>query len=74
MTDDAPPLPGTDPGPGADADGRKRHVTCALCGAPLRDRTSRLWGLGRDCRRKLHLRAAPAPPVTEVDQETLPGL
>lgn len=49
------------------------HVLEVRHGAPLRDRTSRLWGLGRDCRRKLRLRAAPTPATGDVEQDTLPG-
>jgi len=61
-------LPGAEPAPGT------RHVTCRGCGQPLRDRVSRMWGLGPDCRAKYALRTAPAPPAHEVDQEPLPGL
>ncbi|WP_265737481.1 DUF6011 domain-containing protein [Actinacidiphila soli] len=28
-------------------------VRCKVCGAPLTARKARLWGMGRDCRRKL---------------------
>lgn len=45
-----------------------------MCGQPLRDRASRLWGLGPDCRHKLAVRTAPVPPAHEVEQDTLPGL
>jgi hypothetical protein len=51
-----------------------RRVLCRMCGQPLRDRASRLWGLGPDCRHKLAVRTAPTPPGHEVDQEALPGL
>ncbi|MFI7241199.1 DUF6011 domain-containing protein [Streptomyces qinglanensis] len=51
-----------------------RRVLCRMCGQPLRDRASRLWGLGPDCRHKLSLRTAPEPPRREVDQDVLPGL
>ncbi|MGW8375472.1 DUF6011 domain-containing protein [Actinacidiphila sp. SB3-2] len=51
-----------------------RRVLCRMCGQPLRDRASRLWGLGPDCRHKLSLRTAPSPPQHEVDQDTLPGM
>ncbi|MBO8195966.1 hypothetical protein ITI46_30610 [Streptomyces oryzae] len=50
------------------------RVLCRMCGQPLRDRASRLWGLGPDCRHKLAVRTAPTPPQREVDQDTLPGL
>ncbi|MBO8188569.1 hypothetical protein JW592_24310 [Streptomyces sp. DW4-2] len=60
-------LPGSEPVSG-------RRVLCRMCGQPLRDRASRLWGLGPDCRHKLALRTAPAPPSQEVDQDALPGL
>ena len=70
MTDALLPLPAD----GDEPDGRGQRVVCGMCGAPLRDRTSRLWGLGRDCRKKLHLRAAPTPATGDVDQDTLPGL
>ncbi|UNZ22188.1 hypothetical protein HC362_29410 [Streptomyces sp. 891-h] len=60
-------LPGSEPVAG-------RRVLCRMCGQPLRDRASRLWGLGPDCRHKLALRTAPTPPPQEVDQDALPGL
>ncbi|MGW5018712.1 MULTISPECIES: DUF6011 domain-containing protein [Streptomyces] len=62
-----PPLPGSEPREG-------RRVLCRMCGNPLRDRVSRVWGLGPDCRHKLAVRTAPAPPGRPVDQEPLPGL
>ncbi|MFR9675022.1 DUF6011 domain-containing protein [Streptomyces sp. TR06-5] len=74
MTDALLPLPDASAPGEADVDGQGPRVTCGMCGAPLRDRTSRLWGLGRDCRRKLELRAAPAPPRVDVEQDTLPGM
>ncbi|MBU7600854.1 hypothetical protein JGS22_025340 [Streptomyces sp. P38-E01] len=49
-------------------------VPCRMCGQPLRDPMSRRWGLGRDCRRKLRMRLAPAPEQHEVEQDALPGL
>ncbi|MFI0862337.1 DUF6011 domain-containing protein [Streptomyces smyrnaeus] len=64
---EAAPLPGSEPVSG-------RRVLCRMCGQPLRDRASRLWGLGPDCRRKLAVRSAPAPARHEVDQDALPGL
>ncbi|MGP3988197.1 DUF6011 domain-containing protein [Streptomyces sp. 3N207] len=60
-------LPDSEPVPG-------RRVLCRMCGQPLRDRASRLWGLGPDCRHKLAVRSAPTPPRREVDQDALPGL
>ncbi|CAM2964620.1 DUF6011 domain-containing protein [Streptomyces albus] len=60
-------LPGGEATPG-------RRVLCRMCGQPLRDRASRLWGLGPDCRHKLALRTAPPPPVRDVEQDPLPGL
>lgn len=66
--DDPLTLPGSGQAPG------NRHVTCRACGQPLRDRVSRMWGLGPDCRAKYALRTAPAPPAHEVAQDTLPGL
>ena len=60
-------LPGSEPVGG-------RRVLCRMCGQPLRDRASRVWGLGPDCRHKLALRTAPAPPLGEVAQDPLPGL
>jgi hypothetical protein len=60
------PLPGSEPE-------EPPAVRCAMCGQPLHDRASRLWGLGPDCRAKLHLRIAPTPHTGEVDQDTLPG-
>ncbi|WP_326692384.1 MULTISPECIES: DUF6011 domain-containing protein [unclassified Streptomyces] len=51
-----------------------RRVLCRMCGQPLRDRASRIWGLGPDCRHKLAVRTAPAPPAHEVEQDALPGL
>ncbi|GAA2620447.1 DUF6011 domain-containing protein [Streptomyces axinellae] len=63
----APALPDSEPVAG-------RRVLCRMCGQPLRDRASRIWGLGPDCRHKLAVRTAPTPPVTEVEQDTLPGL
>ncbi|NLU70398.1 DUF6011 domain-containing protein [Streptomyces sp. HNM0574] len=61
------PLPGTDPEEG-------RRAVCRMCGQPLRDRTSRMWGLGPDCRTKLAVRIAPRPDGHEVEQDRLPGL
>lgn len=61
------PLPDSHPVEG-------RRVLCRMCGQPLRDRASRMWGLGPDCRHKLALRSAPVPPLHEVDQDTLPGV
>lgn len=46
-------------------------VRCRFCHRPLTDRTSRLWGIGPDCRRGLRL--APAPAEYEVEQDALPG-
>lgn len=60
-------LPGSEPVTG-------RRVLCRMCGQPLRDRASRIWGLGPDCRGKLALRTAPAPPRDEVPQDPLPGM
>ncbi|MBA0050467.1 hypothetical protein E0L36_06015 [Streptomyces sp. AJS327] len=60
------PLPDSVPEP-PDA----RH--CRMCGAVLRDRVSRMWGLGPDCRAKVRLRLAPDPPPNETEQEALPG-
>ncbi|MCK1798016.1 DUF6011 domain-containing protein [Streptomyces sp. XM4193] len=53
---------------------RTAPVPCRMCGQPLRDAMSRRWGLGRDCRRKLRMRLAPAPEQHEVEQDALPGL
>jgi hypothetical protein len=64
---EAEPLPDSRPVEG-------RRVLCRMCGQPLRDRASRLWGLGPDCRHKLALRTAPRPPLHDVDQDMLPGL
>lgn len=71
MTDDALlPLPdGDEPD-----DGRGQRIVCGMCGAELRDRVSRMWGLGRDCRLKAALRVAPVPPRVDVEQDVLPGL
>ncbi|MDJ1135625.1 DUF6011 domain-containing protein [Streptomyces iconiensis] len=61
-------LPGSEPVAG-------RRVLCRMCGQPLRDRASRIWGLGPDCRHKLALRTAPARTgQDEVPQDTLPGI
>ncbi|NSC20405.1 hypothetical protein FM076_03900 [Streptomyces albus subsp. chlorinus] len=70
-------LPGSEPEEGGeDLPGRaaRGRVVCRMCGQPLRDRASRLWGLGPDCRHKLAVRTAPVPPAHEVEQDTLPGL
>lgn len=68
-------LPGSAPAEAAPqdraGDGAPSH--CRMCGHPLRDRVSRMWGLGPDCRTKLRLRLAPVPPDVEIDQDTLPG-
>lgn len=65
------PLPGLDDEP--PVEGRPR-VTCRLCGRPLTDRHGRLYGLGPDCRRKLHVRTVPRPPEHDVKQDALPGM
>ncbi|MCZ4124723.1 DUF6011 domain-containing protein [Streptomyces sp. H39-S7] len=52
--------------------GRPR-VLCRLCGRPLNDPESRLWGLGEGCRNKLDTRSAPRPAANDVEQERLPG-
>lgn len=54
--------------------GRREPVPCRLCGQPLTSSASRRWGIGEDCRRKLRLREAPAPPENPADQDALPGL
>lgn len=69
MNPDAP-LPGLDdPGPV----GGRSVVRCGMCGRPLTDPAARRWGLGEQCRHKLH----PGPAVRtpgrfDVEQEELP--
>ncbi|MGW7291339.1 DUF6011 domain-containing protein [Streptomyces xiamenensis] len=65
---DEPLLPGVDPR------AERSPVFCRLCGRPLTGREARTWGLGPECREKLRLRGAPRPRVSEVDQDTLPGV
>ncbi|UNS95709.1 DUF6011 domain-containing protein [Streptomyces tubbatahanensis] len=73
---EAAPLPGSEPveEPEGTQGNSPRSVLCRMCGQPLRDRASRLWGLGPACRHKLAVRTAPVPPAHEVAQDTLPGL
>lgn len=49
------------------------RVLCRLCGRPLNDPESRLWGLGEGCRNKLDTRSAPRPAAHDVEQDQLPG-
>ncbi|WP_369203333.1 DUF6011 domain-containing protein [Streptomyces sp. PU-14G] len=69
-------LPGSEPveEPGSNPAAGPKNVLCRMCGQPLRDRDSRLWGLGPACRHKLAVRTAPVPPAQEVAQDALPGL
>ncbi|WP_147266718.1 DUF6011 domain-containing protein [Streptomyces diacarni] len=73
---DTAPLPGSEPVEESESTqgNSPKNVVCRMCGQPLRDRASRLWGLGPACRHKLAVRTAPVPPAHEVAQETLPGL
>ncbi|MDK1474296.1 DUF6011 domain-containing protein [Streptomyces sp. 549] len=66
LPDSAPDTAGEDDGPPG--------VQCRLCGRPLHGHDARRWGMGKGCRRKLRLRAAPRPPAFDVEQDTLPGL
>ncbi|WP_016908080.1 DUF6011 domain-containing protein [Streptomyces xiaopingdaonensis] len=65
--DDLPTLPGTAPD-------EPEPLRCRMCGHPLRDRVSRRWGLGPECRRRLRMRLAPVPGPFEPAQDPLPGL
>lgn len=64
---DPAPLPGLEPTEG------RAVVPCRLCGHPLTAREARLWGLGRDCRRKLGLDTAPGIGRFDVEQDGLFG-
>lgn len=70
MPTDPQPLPGLLPDAEPLAVGPRR-VTCRLCGHPLTDRASRRWGVGRDCRRKLHARGIRGPGRFDVEQDGL---
>ena len=66
VTEEQPTLPDSEPV-------RPGPAHCRVCGHPLRDRVSRIWGLGPDCRDRLRLRLAPRPPDVEIEQDPLPG-
>ena len=49
--------------------GEQRRVTCRACGHPLRDRVSRMLGVGPECQTEEF-----AARTFEVEQDELPGL
>lgn len=67
--DAAAPLTGLGLGPAPEPS----VVCCELCEAGLTNPTSRRWGLGRDCRRKLGLTSLRRPGRFTIEQEPLPA-